>query len=692
MRGWSGGSTPRLDARRIPFRPDVQGLRAVAVLLVVIYHAIPSRVSGGYVGVDVFFVISGFLITNHLLARLSSTGHVGFADFYARRARRILPASLVVIVLTSVAVQVFVPPALRPGLLKNALWTVFYVPNISFAIDGTNYLAETAPSPFLHYWSLGVEEQFYLLWPLLLFALVTLARGSRRRLAFMVALLAVASFAYGWWLTYASQPWAYFGIASRAWELAAGALVAVVGPWVIAQIPRVLRAAIGWLGLSLVIFAAMHFDAFTPFPGVAAAVPVLGAVLVIAAGQVSGPGGPAVVLRARVMQFLGRISYSLYLVHWPVLVIPLLASGAVLAPRVALGLAAISIPLAWLLTMAVEDPVRRSQLARRKPAWSLFGAGAASVAIGASAVAGIALVHRMPVDAGRPAPTVTAVVVPKPVDQYPVFTEYVPSNMQPSLDTASASVPLIYANSCHLDVPDVTVEGCVYGDVSSHRRIALFGDSHAAQWFPALDAIGVSEGLRLEVYTKSSCPSVDVPIFINAIEYSECAKWRDAVIAKLAADPPALVVISNMADQPNQPNGGIDPDAWAQGLARVIRRLGAPTLVISDTPHFPSTPATCLSAHLQDAGACGISRNQAINSKWTNTERAAAEAVGASVVDLDNYICNATRCEPIIGSTLVFRDAHHLTVPFVEQLEAPLRAAVLDALAVAPADASTRKP
>jgi len=697
-------SAPRITVQRTPFRRDVQGLRALAVLLVLIYHAAPDTVSGGYIGVDVFFVISGYLITNHLLARISSTGRVGFADFYARRARRILPASFAVVVLTVVSVQFFVPPALRAGLLQDAIWTVFYVPNLSFAIDGTNYLAETAPSPFLHYWSLGVEEQFYLLWPLLLIALVVAARGTRRRLVPMVTLLAGASFAFGWWLTYASQPWAYFGIASRAWELAAGALVAVAGPRLVDRLPQATRAAVGWVGLGLVVFAALRFDALTPFPGGSAAIPVLGAVFVIGSGQVPAVGGPRAILSTRPMQFVGRISYSLYLVHWPLIVIPFLASGAPLPTYVAVTLAVIAIPLAWLLTVTVEDPIRRSRLASAKPAWSLAAAGTASVAIALLAVGGIALAQRVPLDAGRLAPTATPAPTPTPTQStgqitapgeshsYPVFTDYVPSNMEPSLESASQSVPIIYSNGCHLDVPSVEVKGCAFGDPTSNKRIALFGDSHAAQWMPALHAIGTSDGLRIETYTKSSCPSVDVAVYVNAIEYSECDAWRNAVIAELAADPPALVVISNMADQPNQPGGGIDPDEWAQGLARVIDRIGAPVLVIVDTPRQPETPATCLSAHLEDARVCGIDRAEAINSRWESIERIAAESAGASVVDLNDYICDATRCDPIIGSTLVYRDAHHLTVEFVERLQGPLREAVLQELGSSSAENKVQQP
>src|SRR5690625_3280952 len=223
--------------KKSSFRPDVQGLRAIAVRLVVLYHAGLQTLSGGFVGVDVFFVISGFLITTHLLESLQTHGRIPFASFYAKRARRILPASLLVAGLTVVAAWLWMPPLLMTQVFEGAVATALYVPNILFAVEGTEYLAETSPSVFQHYWSLGIEEQFYLFWPAILAAGFWLARRSERRLLYGVAALTLVSFiACVVWMDI-SQSWTFFSLPTRAWELGVGGLLAFLmrmgGQWLL---------------------------------------------------------------------------------------------------------------------------------------------------------------------------------------------------------------------------------------------------------------------------------------------------------------------------------------------------------------------------------------------------------------------------------------------------------------------------
>lgn len=646
------------------------------MLLVLVYHSAVLGLHGGYVGVDVFFVISGFLITNHLLHRLSSTGRVRFADFYGRRIRRILPASFVVIAATIVAIVLFVPRGVGYGALWDAVWSALYVPNVAFAVKGTDYLAETAPSPFQHFWSLGVEEQFYLVWPAVLLALWLIARRSRRLLATLVLVLVLASFAGGVWLTFASQPWAFFSLPSRAWELGVGGLVAVAGSAAIARVPRRVRAAAGWAGLLMIVLAAGTYDATTPFPGVAAALPVLGAALVIACGQHQTGLGPEVILSTRPGQYFGEISYSLYLVHWPILIIPTLVSGAPLPLWLSVMLVVVCIPAAWLLNVFVERPFRSRRFAQAAPGTSIIAALVVSGLIVAVAGGGMRLLDARPTSAERPSDAI-------PISQPPVFTDFVPSNMSPSLDAASASVPEIYADGCHVDVPVDTPQDCIYGDRQADRAIALFGDSHAAQWFTAVDSFAKAQGFRLYVFTKSSCPSVDYPLSVHGVPYTQCDSWRDAVISRLNAISPDLIVISNMADQPDQPGGPIDPRRWAEGLRSVIEALQSPVVVISDTPNMGSTPAICLSVHLESADECAVDRADAINTRWAEAEAAAARQGGAVVVALNDYICDSKKCGAIIGTTLVYRDAHHLTVEFVDRLEPELADALRVALRAA---------
>ena len=317
--GHNSQAVPKASSGRA-FRGDIQGLRALAVLAVVFYHAHVGFLGGGYIGVDVFFVISGFLITDLLWRELERTGRVSFSSFYGRRLRRLLPMAMLVLIVTMVASLRWLPPLELRSVWKDGLATALYGGNYRFAAVQTNYLMSSAPpSPFQQYWSLGVEEQFYLFWPLLLLvAPAAIWRLSGRRSYFagtteqypaharmmppsrlaafvVLGVIAVGSFAFSLWLTQVDQPWAFFSLPSRAWELAAGGLVALGAP-VLRHAPAGIAAVAGWTGLAVVALSAVTFTPLTAFPGLAAGAPVLGAAAVLAAGLSAGGWGPAALL------------------------------------------------------------------------------------------------------------------------------------------------------------------------------------------------------------------------------------------------------------------------------------------------------------------------------------------------------------------------------------------------------------
>jgi peptidoglycan/LPS O-acetylase OafA/YrhL len=673
----------RPSSGRPGFRLDVQGLRALAVGSVTLYHAHLPLLTGGYVGVDVFFVISGFLITSHLLRDVLTRGRLDFGRFYARRARRILPASFAVLLATLVAAVFVVPPAQLRQVAHDAVMTALYVPNWAYAAGGTDYLAQSdAPSLFQHYWSLGVEEQFYLVWPLLLVVAFALVRRRKTRLAGVLGAIAVVSFLLCVVLTRTSEPWAFFGLHTRAWEFAAGGLVALLlsGRW---RLPRSAATVAGWLGVAALAWSLFAFTDATEFPGAAAAVPVLGTALVILGGASAPPHGPGALLSWRPAVFLGEISYSLYLVHWPVLTLAQAAVGAEhpLRIRYTLLLAVLCVPLAWVLYRYVENPLRRSARLSALPARATLTsalAGSLVAVVAAAGVFGIAVA----------APTSTSRTVrPTAATLSPDATPFVPANLQPALDKASTDNPAVYADGCHLEFSSTAPPGdCRFGTNAAAPHVLLFGDSHAAQWFPALDALADDGAISLQSVTKSGCPAASISVDFTSqsgpIAYPQCEIWRDAMLKKIAADPPQLIVLSDDSAPP-LPDGGTPTAAqWQQAVAQTLSQLPKQSrvLVIGDTPLPGTPPSACLSAHLDDAASCALPKATAVRSDFIAAERAAAKAAHAQFADVDDYLCNDTSCPSIISNRLVYRDGSHLTATAARSLAPELGRAVRAAL------------
>lgn len=644
------------------FRSDIQGLRAIAVVAVVLYHVGVPFITGGYVGVDVFFVISGYLITTHLLEALEKHKTIKFADFYAKRIRRILPASFVVIILSLIAVFVWGPPLLFKEVWQAAVATSVYLPNYLFAIDGTNYLAETTPSIYQHFWSLGIEEQFYLVWPLVLLGLYKF--GLRRRWSYAIAVgaLVAVSLGIGVIATPISQPWAFFSLPTRAWELGAGSLVAIIlinGP--LSLSPRWTNT-IGWVGAAGLLFSIFKYNDETVFPGVAATLPVVSTALIVVSGAIPESGGVGrVLLSWRPMQWTGKISYSLYLVHWPLLVIPQLAAGYEnpLSQSAKLALGVISILLAWVMFHTVETPFRQlSWIANARPRRSLILAGSLSIITVLFSSALYAVQLQRDLNGG---PDVLA----SGIEVQPVGTPYVPHNLTPSLNSVSTDQPVVYEDGCHLDYSEIDYPDCTYGDPSD-PVIYLFGDSHAAQWFPAISTWAETNGYSVKSRTKSSCASVDVKMMLNGAPYEECQEWRQDVIQEIAQDSPTLVILANFAASPYE-----NDDAqltWMKGLERTLADIDARVVYLADNPQMKGTPSICLSQHLGNAEECGSAFETSLDLPFIQQEQEAVQLAGDSFLNMNKYLCSSDWCPAIIGNNLVYRDAHHLTATFSGRL------------------------
>ena len=685
------------------FRSDVEGLRAVAVLAVVAYHAGVGLVGGGFVGVDVFYVLSGFLITGLLWAELEGTGRLRFGAFYARRARRLLPAAVLVLAVTLVASVRWLSPLQARVVARDAAAAALYVANYRFAAQRTDYLAETSPSPLQHYWSLGVEEQFYLLWPLLLVGLFLAGRrlrtGSSAGAAAVLALAGAGSFVLSLRLTAVSQPWAFFSLPTRAWELAAGGVVALVAPR-LGRLPGLAAATLGWLGLEAILWSASRLGASTPFPGTAALFPVAGTVLVIAAGCAGPRLGPDLLLGRWPLQLGGRLSYAWYLWHWPLLVLAPVVAGHPLGRWQNLGLAAASGLLALATVKLVEDPVRFSARLRVRPGRSLaLGAAlttlAAAASLGAAALVPTPRGHglaaapaaiRAPHQPARSSSTedpqaarLASLSAPvKRAVAEAVTARTVPANLDPPLPSAHANQPRPALEGCLIRWLGVDSGPCVYGSPTSHTTVVLFGDSHALQWFPALDRAAKAHRWRLESLTKTTCPPVELSFFSPVLgrPYRECDQWRATMLARIRAERPALVVLGAARHYGDVYHFQVYGRPWISGLAKTVRQVratGAQIIVLGPTPKPRVDVPDCLSRHLRNAVACTTPRAVAVNTSGLRAERRAVLAAGGAYLDVTPWLCTTSTCAVEVGNLLAYRDDNHLTTTYTSWL-APLLA------------------
>jgi peptidoglycan/LPS O-acetylase OafA/YrhL len=706
------------------FRPDIEGLRAVAVLAVVLFHADVPGVGGGFVGVDVFFVISGFLITGLLWREASTAGTVRLRSFYGARARRLLPASAAVGVVTMIGSALLLPPLQVQSVTLDGITSALYVSNYRFISSGVKYFGKQnvlSPSPFQHYWSLGVEEQFYLVWPILILGTAWLIRralrlttradatSSARPYLVVLALVAAVSFALSLVLTYLIPPVAFFSLPTRAWQLAVGGLVALTaGQW--HRLPTRTAGFAGWTGLALILVACTHLSATTSYPGIAALLPTLGAVLVIGAGCAGASRGCGRVLGSSPMGAIGRVSYSWYLWHWPVLVLTPALLGHPLGLAAKLAAVLVSGGLAVLTVRFIENPLRFADRVRRSALASLALGGAATAM---AVCVGVVLLVWVPNPVGRgpaakPMIISAASVLPgSNMEAYDaavrnVFAQVqaavaasvdlkaVPSNLNPPLTDQTAQQLGILTHGCLRVLPfDSGQPECAAGDIASTTTVALIGDSRAAMFNPAFQQVVEQRHWRLEMMAKAGCPITDLPLTNRFNDLAEdiqrCSQWRANIMARLRVERPQLIVVSSARAYDANGAHTLVPGlkmydrAWIDSLTRLVQQLrdtGAKVLVLGPTADPPAPVPLCLSGYLDDATACAAVRD-AEHGPGIAAESAATEAGGGRYADITELFCTANRCPAIVGNTMVYFDAGHLTREY-SQLLAPAMGALAD--------------
>ncbi|HSC02132.1 MAG TPA: acyltransferase family protein [Solirubrobacteraceae bacterium] len=723
-------------ARRAPVtkaaakRLDIQGLRALAVLLVALNHANISFLSGGYVGVDVFFVVSGYLITGLLLREGfgqdgGTPGRISIRGFYARRVRRILPAASLTLAVTSIAVFVVYDLGRANFLqtevvLLDALAASLFYANIRFAITTTNYFAQastTMPSPFQHFWSLSVEEQFYIVWAPVVAGMFyvcrrlagrrpperqrdeAVRRAATRVIAVMIAATCVLSLALSIHDTAASPQAAYFSTPGRVWELGCGATLALLAtrPRVL---PQALRELLGWVGLAMIVAAAVLYSSHTSFPGYAALLPVIGAGLIIVAGMAPTPAGVDRMLSARPLPYIGDRSYAFYLWHYPALILVWQATGRVLPVGVNLVLLTGAFMLSAFTYRFYENPLR---FARWLRGWRTAAMVPVALTMSVTAVIVPIAVFQgsMATQASASAKIHPVALTPAPGQPDPASlwaSEPIPA-VAAAAKAAKRNAPLPNAVVPSLKeleqenttgggiVPDrckpafgsgVSSDICRLGDRSSGRVVVVLGDSQAGTWMPAVASVGRAQHFAVVPLVKPGC-------FVSRVKSDlpgwPCASWYRWALSHDKALHPVATIVMFLLSAPLQQH----PASTVSDMRSVLSQVTNGVL-IADHPSQSQEPDTCIYRSGANMGKCSTH----VPSTYVPLMKALARMTALThhpAIPTLQWFCADGICPMVIDNTLVTRDKDHMTKQYSTAL-APLLSLELQPLLAGPAPVS----
>jgi peptidoglycan/LPS O-acetylase OafA/YrhL len=701
----------------LPYRPALDGLRAFAVIVVVAYHAGVPGFSGGFIGVDMFFVLSGYLITGLLIDEHQRYHRIRFREFYARRLRRILPLAAVVLTTVAVAAALLTPATRHLELRSDIFRAVTFTANLGFAERGRDYLqSEDPPSAIQHWWSLAVEEQFYLIWPLLIGAAGWLAfqrlRSLKASVALVCGVVTVGSLAWAVHRTTQAPVDAFFNLSSRAWELSVGGLAA-------ATIGIVQRRVATWCTAAgmFTVAAALHWNSTgVAFPGVGAVPVVVGTLLLCISVDRSWFAG---LWGHRALTWIGERSYGWYLWSWPPLVIAADRWGRPLTVLEAATLSVASLVLAACTYSMVENPIRHHRHLKRNVGASLAVPAMLSVTALLVAVplldGTFNVAPRIEVAVPLPDPprptastpatsppttppsddlteiqTPTAPTDPQPtVDptrwavtpaavveatvRYGGIHDQVPGNLTPELAAIRQDVPITYRDGCHRDHADTEIDPalCRYGNLDSDVVIALVGDSHATQWHSPLVTVADQHGWQLWNLTKSGCPTADILLYNTTLEalYQDCRTWLDNLAEALADNPVTVLVVSNhgfdrLRELDGTPVEDLNGTWWAARVEQTLLALTSSaqtTLWFADTPTPGFLAGDCVARHLGDRHRCALNPQTALDEQRRALERDTAERLGLHWIDTARWLCTDQECPAIVGNIAVYRDRTHLT-------------------------------
>ena len=680
-------STP--STRGANWRPDIQGLRALAVALVVIAHVGIPGFEGGFVGVDVFFVISGFLITQLLLREVDKTGSVSIPQFYVRRARRILPAAAIVsITVVAYALAVF-PQTRLHQTTTDAAWTSIFAANWHFAASGTDYFSTADPSMFQHYWSLAVEEQFYIVWPILVMLVVP--RFGKRGFAWVSGGVFALSLVYSVWSTDAFPEATYFNTGARAFELAAGSLLACL----LAQpLQSWIRHAAGLGGFAILVYATLGFTEHTPFPGWQALVPVIGTALLLMAGPYTPTGRVA---SWAPLRYIGDISFSLYLWHWPVALavasaLPAETGLLISAPLVI----AISLVLASLSYRFIEKTFQGWRLPRLRTLWfwPVSVGLVVAVALGSGAL-GDARFRAQQEQAqeyfdDHGFQDVAGDDIDDVQDTLDEAVEIAESGapIPPNIDGETiqeAKWSDLVGGACFAGEGERDADICHFGDKDAAEVVAVIGDSHAAMWLPALDIIGKQHGFAVVPFIKLACGAYPVVQDGDGHDQADCDAFRDFTSDAVTELNPDVVILGarGQLDMRDGVEGKTIDEQWAQGVTEQVsamRKIADTVIALGDVPARPqSEPKDCVDAPGATQEDC-IVPGSSTEEHSNRITRPRTEEAGGIYFDTTDFVCADNGCPLFAGDIAIYEDNSHLNRVWVEQVAPALGRELEDVL------------
>jgi peptidoglycan/LPS O-acetylase OafA/YrhL len=651
-----------LSTKPSSYRPEIQGLRTIGALLVAVFHIWGGRVSGG---VDVFFVVSGFLITGSLYREVRAIHTINVVAFWGRIAKRVAPMAYTVLALTLAAALFWMPLSRQQGFLMEVIYSALHLENLKLMMNAVDYLArDEAPSPVQQFWALSVQVQFYAIWPFLLLGAAFVARKLRAGSHVYLALLAavfLGSLAYSIVQTHLDPSPTYFNTLARVWEFALGGILAVALPQV--QLPERLREIAGWAGLLFVVSCGFVVPASAHYPGYVALWPTLGAALVLLSGGSRTSLGVERLLGWKPLVAMGEISFSFYLWHWPILIFALLISGKTqLGPRTGLAVIVIALCAAYVTARWLEQPIHRSSFGKK--AWHAHAMGAA-LALPIIVTAGMwlmsteregarqreAIERRKEDYTGGSAPISRANLLKPGVSIYP----------------ETKSVKRKHPNHCQQNDNDPEVTMCNYGiQAGARKTIALVGGSHSEHWLPALEGIAHKQKWNIIAITKSSCPFVS-----GGPEWgSSCVQWNESVHDILIDLKPDVVFTTSTRISKRRNSREELPSDYIESWDR-LGKNGITVMAVRDNPRLRENNLECVDAHPTDILKCARPRAEMLSDVDPAT-KLEKKPENVSFIDLTDRFCDEAHCFPVIGNVLVLRDSHHITIEYARTLVAPL--------------------